>query len=148
MYVYVYRWFISKLNACITKWKYSNDLVASLLKFVDETNSNINFLWSLYHFKSNQEIHLLTFLQTSLVLLISCFFRQYLPQEQASLEIWRIIKPQTICRLHRKIDGQGQDRFSRKKLVCSLFHWVCKKIVQFNLLRVVNCELHQQLMEF
>ena len=52
-----------------------------------------------YHFKSNQEIYLLTCLQTSLVLLISCFFRQYLPQEQASLETWRIIKPQTICRL-------------------------------------------------
>ena len=137
----------SKLSACITKWKYSNDLVASLLKFVDETNSNMNFLSSLYHFKSNQEIHLLTFLQTSLVLLISCFFRQYLPQEQASLEIWRIIKPQTICRLHRKLDGQGQD-FPEKNLVCSLFQWVCKKVVQFNLLRMVNCNLHQQLMEF
>ena len=41
--------FFSKLSACITKWKYSNDLVASLLKFVDETNSNMNFLTSLYH---------------------------------------------------------------------------------------------------
>ena len=35
--------FFSKLSACITKWKYINDLVASLLKFVDEMNSNMNF---------------------------------------------------------------------------------------------------------
>ena len=67
------------MHAYVTKWKYSNDLVASLLKFVDETNSNMNFLSSLYHFKSNQEIHLLSnlpsdFLSSTYFLLFSPIF--------------------------------------------------------------------------